>query len=639
MDYWALWAHKGKQSGKKMVEPRLSKPAEQLKRLLAMAGYGLSMSKKSIELTQLALDGDPPSEAEWIKLSDLTLPEAREVIAAVRTEQQAVLIFDPPVSCDLKMWGEDRLPSQKSGKICWLPVVPLNPDRQMPEDRADERHPLTQALWDVARAADDIKKAIDTSQGTEKLNQRLQYELGDLMALAYDHAVGSSATGSGNSKYSVLRRRVLGHRHRPSARATAAPAGTNGLGLDEVGVPSLLLKALMGREFRYFTDEQLSKHLKNRWFWIKRDPVLHRWGLLPVRAKLIEGDVIRLPASLLSPMGADFDGDTIALFATLPGQLTDFSTCRPSTMAWDSTTKRAMFLPAKQYRYGLGRLHENGIRLKEFQQDLISSGAPKWNDSVEPQVALEEWVHEASRPDANGDWWRIIEEHAIAAFADEPGMQFGLMPAEKLAELNLVRWGAAKRDIFEKNQADAWAALQRILDGKSLSPYTPDGVDIPDPIAKVMVVAKASVGRFGGVQRRMIYSANELKPETIRDIQTLTEQATQRTLSVKAGKEPMPFDEYNKKIPRPPVKKGGMPADQSKNAIRPLNKEVADFFESMGPVCERIQSTMDDDQPLWLKFLKDPEKLASFVQSAKDGKLSLPMSDLRVQPFVELNNQ
>ena len=81
----------------------------------------------------------------------------------------------------------------------------------------------------------------------------------------------------------------------PSVRATVVPGGSNLLGVDEVGVPKKLAKVLL--KAPNITDEELDSVLKKTWFWIKRDPVLHRWGLMPVRARIIEGNVIRLPAS------------------------------------------------------------------------------------------------------------------------------------------------------------------------------------------------------------------------------------------------------------------------------------------------------------------------------------------------------
>ena len=84
---------------------------------------------------------------------------------------------------------------------------------------------------------------------------------------AYAAAVGRSATGQFSSKRAFLRRGVLGRRQAPSARATVSPGGTLGLDLDEIGLPEALAHVVCGARV-----------------WLKRDPVLHRWGLLPVRS-------------------------------------------------------------------------------------------------------------------------------------------------------------------------------------------------------------------------------------------------------------------------------------------------------------------------------------------------------------------
>ena len=100
----------------------------------------------------------------------------------------------------------------------------------------------------------------------------------------------------------------------------------------------------------------------------QRDPVLHRWGLLLVRMRILEDDnVIRLPASLLGPMNADFDGDTVALFAQLPS-IADRLDCRPSALAVHDLTREALFVPKKQYVYGMHLLVQDASRLQRFRE-------------------------------------------------------------------------------------------------------------------------------------------------------------------------------------------------------------------------------------------------------------------------------
>jgi RNA polymerase Rpb1, domain 2 len=447
-----------------------------------------------------------------------------------------------------------------------------------------------------------------------------------LMQAAYASAVGERAAGEESSKFSLLRRSVLGRRLRPSARATVAPAGPLGFGLDEVGLPSTLARALLGVGNRPITDRKLDEALQSRWFWIKRDPVLHRWGLLPVRTRLVEGDAIRLPASLLGPMGADFDGDTVALFADLPGQPLDCGRFRPSTLAWDEILERPMFLATKQYRYGLGRLMADGIRLANLQKALRDSGAPALNGALSAAEALTDWVRQASGPDADGRWWSIVEEHALAALAEDPGMGFGVLPPDDLAKLPVVEWGAAKRDIFDQGNPDACETLRRILGGESLAPYTIPGASQPDPIADVMVAAKVAVGRFGGALRRLLYTAPVLSPAMIADAQTLTEQVTQRVLSVKAGKRPIPFAEYERQLRR--ILDGQSPVSTD-------HEEMQALLDQVRAICDRLGKAMSSERMPWLDWLRASHELADRIDEMKGKELRLPLNDQRVQSWLK----
>lgn len=638
MDHWALWAHNTHQNTATRADGRaLTAAAERLGRVLGMAGYDLQLDSDVIVIKQLRLDEKPPDGAQRILLGEMTRPESYKAIDGVESGRPTVLVFEPPVEAVPLPGAQGRRKQQTISywSIRWLPIAPLKPDRVMPSDRADEPHPLTVALRDVARAAYYRKHGHSSRRRewtAEQLEARLRYAVRDVMQTAYAHAVGERASGEESSKFSVLRRSVLGRRLRHSVRATVAPAGPLGLGLDEVGLPAALARALLAVGNRRIADTNLDEMLKSRWFWIKRDPVLHRWGLLPVRARLIEGDVIRLPASLLGPMGADFDGDTVALFAALPGLPSECGRYRPSTLAAHDVLKqeggqrRAMFLPGKQYQYGLGRLMARVARLENFQEALRQSGAPALNGSLSPGEALTDWVRRASGPDADGRWWCVVEEHVLAALAEEPGMEFGILSADNLSELAVVRWGAAKGDLFDKDQPDAWQALLRILGGESLAPYTTiPGANLPDPIADVMVAAKAAVGRFGAALRRLLYSTPDLGTRTIADAQTLTEQVTQRALSVKAGKQPIPFVEFEKQLRRLLVGKPTVPS---------ANEELRALLAKVSDMCERLRVAMTGERILWLDWLRSPQELAACIAEAEGKELRLPLDDPRVRVFL-----
>jgi hypothetical protein len=441
------------------------------------------------------------------------------------------------------------------------------------------------------------------------------------MDCAFTLALGQE----GDNKMSWLRRGVLGRRLSQSGRAVAAPAGTLGLGLDEVGLPLDLCRAVLGLDADA-REEALGRAAQGRWVWIKRDPVLHRWGLLPVRFRPVSGDAIRLPASLLGPMGADFDGDTLAVFATLPGEGAGVTAARPSRLAWDELLQRPMFVPGKQYLFGLHRLMHDPQRLQAFQQELHATGAPAWPAVPEAKAALESWVGATAGVVADGGWWGIVERHALDALAAEPGMGLELYSVEELAKLDVLRCGAAKAELFA---AANRATCLQILRGESLAPYRLTGVTASgaDPIADVMLAAKVSVGRFGGVLRRLLFSIAHLTPADIRAAQALTEQATQKVLSVKAGRKPLPFGAYDAEVRR--LSRGEAPELPTEPA------ELGELLERAvnTGIWERLRAALALPVPVWLRWLREPHRLAELLSQVPGGVLEIPLDDLRAGPW------
>src|SRR5262249_474604 len=130
--------------------------------------------------------------------------------------------------------------------------------------------------------------------------------------------------------------------------------------------------------------------------WIKRDPVLHRWGLLGAEVRVVEGNAIRLPASLLRPLGADFDGDAIMVFHAGPGQAGSLPPLA-AEVALDEVLGRCVVYPGKQYAYGIHLLQSRQELVRRLDEDLERQGAPPWPRELAAKAALEEWSREAAR--------------------------------------------------------------------------------------------------------------------------------------------------------------------------------------------------------------------------------------------------
>jgi hypothetical protein len=686
MEHWALWAHGlGQTTG--AAAPRLTKAAARLRRLLASAGFSLETTDSAIVIRRLALDQEPiadmkpfsllkdasPSEEEseasasneskslsslarLYDLLDAVTPETPTIFLLEpqgaqpqpAPETDAPAHFSPPFEAGTEGVSEPRT------SLRWLPILPAcdrPPQRQF--DGSVEPHELTANLRRIARAllsrarcrqrrdaltakiagieGDDaeadgrreLAKALEkTEQEIEALQKDLDYAVRRLMSDARAAAVGKSATGPFSSKLSFLRRGVLGRRLPRSGRATVTPGGSLHLGLDEIGLPMALVHALLGPKLPA-DEKELAAAVAGRTVWLKRDPVLHRWGLLPVRVRPVLGDTIRLPASLLGPLGADFDGDTTAVFADLPGASSPDG-CAPPLLALHPVLKEPMFKPGKQYQYGLYLLARDRARGDSLREALTEAQGPPWPDTADIKQALQEWTRQAVAAGPQGRWWAIIEEHALSALADRPDMDFGLGGVDDLAKLDVVVCGAAK-NLYDG--AKAREMMAKYLDGRSLDVYHRDEAS-GDPIADVMVAAKTSIGQFGGALRRLLYSAEKLRPDDIQKAQCLTEQVTQKALSVKAGKPPLKYADFERQL-RLLLKR----RELKENEEQDLLSLLSEIGMSLKPVWRDLNDLMSSAPKAWLEWLRKPHELAEIV--AREGAIELPLDDLRMGCWIE----
>jgi hypothetical protein len=219
-------------------------------------------------------------------------------------------------------------------------------------------------------------------------------------------------------------------------------------------------------------------------------------------------------------------------------------------------------------------------------------------------------------------------------------MGLKLASAGELAALEAVQCGAAKKDLYSK---DGQPFLQRLLDGRSLELYQLSaGRPAEDPIRDVMVEAKLSIGRFGGALRRLLFAAKELTPELVEAAQSLTEQITQKVLSVKAGSPPIRFAEFDRKLrqllhrhPATESTAAATKGDKSKSKTAPDAAEKSPFdvfFESQSiqSLWQLLLVAMPDNPQPWLQFLRNTHDLRTLLQD-RDAEIVIPANDLRVR--------
>jgi hypothetical protein len=553
--------------------------------------------------------------------------EAYDGLDQARAEPETVLVFDPPVA---GVWpaSASQAPSEDDRlTVGWLPVLPAadRPSR-LQLDGSQEQHELTRLLRDVIRAARGRNAEEQADGGTPNPEGILAAALHQLLRAALAAAVGVRSTGERSSKLSWLRRGVLGRRVRSSGRAIATPGAALGLELDEVGVPLALARAVFGPELP--ADEtKFAAAVEGRRVWLKRDPVLHRWGLLPVRVRLVDGSTVRLPASLLGPLGADFDGDTVALFADLPPGVHCPDELRVAALARHPLLGDALFVPSKQYRYGLHLLTADLGRRQALSLDLTAAGAPGWPDGLSARDALVRWISEAvAQPEPRGLWWAILERHALAALEADPGMGLGLMDAGALANLPVVICEAAKS--FYRQGDPSRPLVELVLRGESLTLYTRNKPPtVEDPIAQVMVEARLAIGRFGGALRRLLYTIDALAREDVEAAQALTERITQKALSVKAGQPPLRYIDFEQQLA---LLLAGKDWNLETDDPDPGRRQLLKALEPYRSIWDGLRGRMAREPVAWLDWLRNPHDMPRLVREAADQTLVLPADDLRL---------
>lgn len=694
LEYLALWAHKN-EFCKKNTELKFNRQANKFRRMLFMAGYQFrvydfsSVSRLEykapwIEFDKSTYDLNEWYKNRWIKIDFIKkngrktykkLSEIYSLLNSVGFDQNSYIQIDQNYKDDgvkfvdkvkdyvfkelnskikinafskkynlyydkIKNWCQPFFENDEYKPktdyefrpIEYIYVLPIEDRQQYINNRGQlVDHELTACLKIFVKAYLQYVKEKSKIPNFIKLQILAQ----ELMIVAYRLALGNN---SQNNKSSVLRKEVMGHTLSPSVRATAVPGGPNLLGIDEVGVPKNLLKVLLNNPG--LPDDDLKERIKKTWFWIKRDPVLHRWGLMPVRARIVEGKFIQLPASFLGPMGADFDGDTVAMFENNMIKNTDdyhklLKKLAFSSIEFGDIDDKEMLYPRKQYLFGIHELIKDKDKFKNFVNCLGLDFEALPFPFASVFDFLKCWMKKAvnfSGEDSSGKFWSILEEHALLALADDPAMGFGLFQIDDLRSSLVIECGAAKKI----GKADE-ELLKNILNGKSLISYSSRGDSssekIIDPIADIMVKNKINVGRFGGVLRKLVYNIpqNCISSEIISKAQALTEYITQKVLSVKSGENPPLFKSYSNiidaLISRDPSKK----IEDMEEHLKYAHLESAECKEFLASF-KKDFGVLDRED--WLKWLFDTHKLNNILESSRS--ITIPLrSDFRSSIWLE----
>lgn len=648
---WAQWSHG--LIPKPVSSPQLSEGGQALADLLETAGFQLSInaSAGTLELKEMSPEELPSSDEQ--RCLDVT------TITKQNWEDRLQ---------EWKHWLEDREDTERawlklsersgtSSPCRWLRIPPAGTcPAGSGEDGRVHLHPLTRKLSNVLTRAVHVQLGYNPRSKKlqpDLLQEKLGSEIEVLRKMALERALGNEWTSYKNA---VLGEMVLRPRLPQSGRAVLAPAGLDRdqLGwemhiadLDQVLLPIPIARAVLGKDIpASATDQEVRERFQESgiWVWVKRDPVLHRWGLLGLQAKVHEdpaNDTIGISASLLDALGADYDGDCLTVLGRIPGiDAGQVSKQAPSQICWDEVLNRPLFVPRKQYLYGLFRLQKSSERLSALQRELENHHAPQWPEKAETgNEAVAVWSSEVmDRPDATGSWWGILERSALQALGESPGMDLGLVPTDQLGNLEVCRCNAAKRELYQSDptrQSEAIAAYE----GRSLDVFRQHGSQTAenqreDIIEAIMVKAATVTQSFGAVLRRLIYhDSSKIDEGFLRAAQAITEQLVQRVLSVKAGSYPLDYSEFKRHVLKPLLENSQVDFLEGSRELTDL-LELKQLQAAIQFVASALSSTQGEEAQSWLQWMRSPRTLEKRLRKVASGTIGIPLDDVRASPFL-----
>ena len=189
----------------------------------------------------------------------------------------------------------------------------------------------------------------------------------------------SGSTGEGGQpKEGFFQDKIIGRRQDLSMRGVIIPEPS--LSLDEVGLPrkaaTELYKPFVVRRLVQSghspleAQEMVKKNhpaatsarevvIGERPIMLKRDPVLHKFGVQAFRPRLVEGKAIKIHPLVTSGYNADFDGDKMSAFVPVSAKaVKEAYKMMPSYNLFSPSTGLLMAKPSQESMMGLYKLTE-----------------------------------------------------------------------------------------------------------------------------------------------------------------------------------------------------------------------------------------------------------------------------------------
>jgi len=198
--------------------------------------------------------------------------------------------------------------------------------------------------------------------------------------------IDKSGSKVGKPAEGFYQRKLVKRRQDLSARGVIVPEPD--LGLDQVGIPRKaameLYKPFVVREVRGITGltpgmaqkevrentetakRALDRVVEHRPLILKRDPVLHKYGVQAFNPVLTGGSAIKIHPLVTSGFNADFDGDKMNAYVPLTDQdVAEARKMHPSNNLFSPASGKLIYKPTKEMQLGLYMIGQKGKGTKQ----------------------------------------------------------------------------------------------------------------------------------------------------------------------------------------------------------------------------------------------------------------------------------
>lgn len=252
---------------------------------------------------------------------------------------------------------------------------------------------------------DDRRAAIyDGMKSLAGLGGHLNKEFRGVLDIIRGKRVSKEGEKEGKPKEGFFQEKLIKRKQDLSMRSTIIPEPE--LGIDQVGIPRVaameIYKPFVVRELRglaNMTPLQAQLAIKNneplasralervvdsRPLLMKRDPVLHKYGVQAFKPVLISGKAIKIHPLVTSGYNADFDGDTMSAFVPLTtSAVKEAYDMLPSRNLFSPASGSIMYRPTHESQLGLYMLSQSTGKSNKQYKDLAEAAKAAHRGEVE----------------------------------------------------------------------------------------------------------------------------------------------------------------------------------------------------------------------------------------------------------------